>query len=138
MWFRNPFPRFDKHADFQIASDKYSGKPEDLNNLPNGGFLFARSNPRTISFYKYWYTSRLDYPGLHDQDVLNQIKADQDFWDIGLNFRFLDTLYFSGFCQVSTLELFNIVDELAINDSLFLAIWLVEFGSALSSLMFIE
>lgn len=101
MWFRDPFPRFDKHADFQIASDKYTGKPEDLNNLPNGGFLFARSNPRTISFYKYWYTSRLDYPGLHDQDVLNQIKADQDFWDIGLNFRFLDTLYFSGFCQVS-------------------------------------
>ena len=101
MWFRDPFLRFDKGADFQVACDKYRGIPEDLNNLPNGGFLYARSNNRTIDFYEYWYMSRQDYPGLHDQDVLNQIKGDQDFLDIGLQFRFMDTNIFSGFCQVT-------------------------------------
>ena len=100
MWFRDPFPQFDKSADFQIACDKYTGVSEDLNNQPNGGFLYARSNDRTIDFYKYWYMSREYHPGLHDQDVLNQIKSDQDFMDIGLELRFLNTLHFGGFCQV--------------------------------------
>ncbi|CAK9212556.1 unnamed protein product [Sphagnum troendelagicum] len=101
MWFRDPFPRFDKSADLQIACDKYTGIPEDLDNQPNGGFVYARSNNRTIDFYKYWYMSREDHPGLHDQDVLNEIKFDQDFVDIGLELRFLNTLYFGGFCEVS-------------------------------------
>lgn len=101
MWFRDPFPQFEKSADFQIACDKYTGVSEDLNNQPNGGFLYARSNNRTIDFYKYWYMSQEDHPGLHDQDVLNQIKLDQDFMDIGLELRFLNTLHFGGFCQVS-------------------------------------
>ena len=101
MWFRDPFPRFDKHADFQIACDSYTGIPGDLQNSPNGGFLYARSNNRTIDFYKYWYMSREDHPGMHDQDVLNAIKTDEDFLDIGLELRFLNTLYFGGFCQVS-------------------------------------
>ncbi|CAN5963512.1 unnamed protein product [Sphagnum jensenii] len=101
MWFRDPFPRFDKSADLQIACDKYTGIPGDLDNQPNGGFVYARSNNRTIDFYKYWYMSREDHPGLHDQDVLNEIKFDQDFVDIGLELRFLNTLYFGGFCEVS-------------------------------------
>ncbi|CAM6029363.1 unnamed protein product [Sphagnum balticum] len=101
MWFRDPFPRFDKTADLQIACDKYTGIPEDLENRPNGGFVYARSNNRSIDFYKYWYMSREDHPGLHDQDVLNEIKFDQDFVDIGLELQFLDTLYFGGFCEVS-------------------------------------
>lgn len=101
MWIRNPFPRFDKFADFQIACDAYTGIPEDMNNRPNGGFVYARSNKRTIDFYNYWYMSRVDHPGLHDQDVLGKIKTDQDFLDIGLQLRFLDTLQFSGFCQIS-------------------------------------
>jgi hypothetical protein len=102
MWFRDPFPRFDKSADLQIACDKYTGIPEDLDNQPNGGFVYARSNNRTIDFYKYWYMSREDHPGLHDQDVLNEIKFDQDFVDIGLELQFLDTLYFGGFCEVNS------------------------------------
>ena len=102
MWFRDPFPRFDKVADFQTACDVYIGMGEDFSNLPNGGFLYARSNKRTIEFYKYWYRSREDHPGLHDQDVLNKIKGNHDFLDIGLQLRFLDTLQFSGFCQVKT------------------------------------
>jgi hypothetical protein len=110
MWFRDPFPRFDKSADLQIACDKYTGIPEDLDNQPNGGFVYARSNNRTIDFYKYWYMSREDHPGLHDQDVLNEIKFDQDFVDLGLELRFLNTLYFGGFCEVKQQWFFSMMN----------------------------
>jgi len=111
MWFRDPFPQFDKSADLQIACDKYTGIPEDLDNQPNGGFVYARSNNRTIDFYKYWYMSREDHPGLHDQDVLNEIKFDQDFVDIGLELRFLNTLYFGGFCEVKQQWFFSMMNH---------------------------
>ncbi|XP_022146447.1 uncharacterized protein At4g15970-like [Momordica charantia] len=101
MWFRDPFPIFDMDADFQIACDHYLGIPEDLDNRPNGGFAFVKSNNRSIEFYKYWYSSRETYPGYHDQDVLNKIKYDPLIDDIGLKFRFLDTAYFGGFCEPS-------------------------------------
>ncbi|XP_010513964.1 PREDICTED: uncharacterized protein At4g15970-like [Camelina sativa] len=101
MWFRNPFPRFYKDADFQIACDHYIGKANDLRNRPNGGFNFVRSSNRTIRFYKYWYDSRIKYPKYHDQDVLNFIKADSFIWKIRLRIRFLNTAYFGGFCEPS-------------------------------------
>ncbi|CAN4113878.1 unnamed protein product [Withania somnifera] len=101
MWFRDPFPRFYKDADFQIACDHFSGEPDDVRNRPNGGFNHVRSNNRSIEFYKYWYSSREKYPGLHDQDVLNNIKNDSFIRDINLKMRFLDTTYFGGFCEPS-------------------------------------
>ncbi|KAK4709824.1 hypothetical protein R3W88_004337 [Solanum pinnatisectum] len=101
MWFRDPFPHFYKDADFQIACDHFLGNPEDVENRPNGGFLFVRSNNRSIEFYKFWYTSRETYPNLHDQDVLNNIKYDSFIIDIDLKMRFLDTTYFGGFCEPS-------------------------------------
>ncbi|XP_059279724.1 uncharacterized protein At4g15970-like [Lycium ferocissimum] len=101
MWFRNPFPHFYEDADFQIACDHFLGNPEDVENRPNGGFLFVRSNNRSIEFYKFWYTSRETYPDLHDQDVLNNIKYDSFIIDIDLKMRFLDTTYFGGFCEPS-------------------------------------
>ncbi|XP_075077880.1 uncharacterized protein At4g15970-like isoform X1 [Nicotiana tabacum] len=101
MWFRDPFPHFYKDADFQIACDHFSGKPDDVGNRPNGGFNHVRSNNRSIEFYKFWYSSREMYPSLHDQDVLNNIKNDSFIRDIGLKMRFLDTAYFGGFCEPS-------------------------------------
>ncbi|XP_059281087.1 uncharacterized protein At4g15970-like [Lycium ferocissimum] len=101
MWFRDPFPHFYKDADFQIACDHFSGEPDDVGNKPNGGFNHVRSNNRSIEFYKYWYSSRDKYPGLHDQDVLNNIKNDSFIRDIDLKMRFLDTAYFGGFCEPS-------------------------------------
>ncbi|PHT60388.1 hypothetical protein CQW23_02751 [Capsicum baccatum] len=101
MWFRDPFPHFHEDADFQIACDHFSGDPDDVENRPNGGFSHVRSNNRSIEFYKYWYSSREKYPGLHDQDVLNNIKSDSFIWDIDLNMKFLDTTYFGGFCEPS-------------------------------------
>ncbi|PSS26831.1 Nucleotide-diphospho-sugar transferase protein [Actinidia chinensis var. chinensis] len=101
MWFRNPFPRFYLDADFQIACDHFVGNSYDLENKPNGGFNFVRSNNRTIEFYKFWYSSREVYPGYHDQDVLNIIKFDAFIIDLELKMRFLNTANFGGFCEPS-------------------------------------
>ncbi|KAK3415042.1 hypothetical protein EUGRSUZ_H00616 [Eucalyptus grandis] len=101
MWLRDPFPRFYTDADFQIACDYFGGNPSDRNNAPNGGFTYVKSNNRTVEFYKFWYRSREQYPGKHDQDVLNEIKMDPFLDEIGLRMKFLDTAYFGGFCQAS-------------------------------------
>lgn len=74
---------------------------DDIENKPNGGFNFVRSNNRSIDFFNLWYSSRETYPGLHDQDVLNKIKNDSFIMEIGLKMRFLDTAYFGGFCEPS-------------------------------------
>lgn len=99
MWFRDPFPHFSPEADFQIACDRYSGYPNSLENRANGGFAFARSNRRTIEFYKYWYAARELFPDKHDQGVLNAIKHNEALAEIGVRLRFLDTKYISGFCD---------------------------------------
>ncbi|KAL3683387.1 hypothetical protein R1sor_001409 [Riccia sorocarpa] len=101
MWFRNPFPHFSPDADFQIACDHFNGRPTDLKNLPNGGFVYVRSNNVTINFYKFWFDSRMKHPGKHDQDVFNDIKKTRAFGRLGLKVEFLDTVYFGGFCEVS-------------------------------------
>ncbi|XP_047342631.1 uncharacterized protein At4g15970-like [Impatiens glandulifera] len=101
LWFRDPFPLFNIDADFQIACDHFLGNSNDLNNRPNGGFKFVRSNNRSIEFYKFWYSSQELYPGYHDQDVLNNIKYDDFVIDLGLNMRFLSTAYFGGLCEPS-------------------------------------
>ncbi|KAL3534875.1 hypothetical protein ACH5RR_003336 [Cinchona calisaya] len=107
MWFRDPFPQFYPDADFQIACDYYRGNPSNLNNAPNGGFTYVKSNSKTKQFYRFWHESRNLYPGNHDQDVLNKIKRDPRIQQIGLQIKFLDTAYFGGFCQPS--KDFNLV-----------------------------
>lgn len=101
MWFRDPFQRFYLDADFQIACDHFLGSSDDLENRPNGGFNYVKSNNRSIEFYKFWYSSRETYPGYHDQDVLNIIKFHPFIMDIGLKIKFLDTAYFGGLCEPS-------------------------------------
>ncbi|CAJ1932884.1 unnamed protein product [Sphenostylis stenocarpa] len=101
MWFRDPFPRFHKDADFQIACDHFTGSFDDVQNRPNGGFNFVKSNNRSIEFYKFWYSSQETYPGYHDQDVLNFIKVDPFISDLGLKIKFLDTANFGGLCEPS-------------------------------------
>ncbi|XP_020205313.1 uncharacterized protein At4g15970 [Cajanus cajan] len=101
MWFRDPFPRFHSDADFQIACDHFTGSFDDIENRPNGGFNFVRSNNRSIEFYKFWYSSQATYPGYHDQDVLNFIKVDPFITDLGLKMKFLDTANFGGLCEPS-------------------------------------
>ncbi|KAK9117985.1 hypothetical protein Scep_016078 [Stephania cephalantha] len=101
MWFRNPTLHFYPDADFQISCDRFNGNSYDANNMPNGGFNYVKSNNRTIEFYKFWYNSRMTYPGRHDQDVLNKIKKNSFISKLGLTMRFLDTAYFGGLCEPS-------------------------------------
>lgn len=100
LWFRDPFTRFSPSADMNIASDSYNGQPHDLRNHPNGGYMYVRSNERTISFFKFWYESKSTYPGKNEQDVLNLIKV-PELKNRGLEVVFLDTKYFRGYCQGS-------------------------------------
>ncbi|KMZ65086.1 Nucleotide-diphospho-sugar transferase family protein [Zostera marina] len=102
LWFRNPLPMFHNEEDIQFSCDHYRGNPHDLKKGdPNGGFNFVKSNIRTIKFFKFWYDSRLKYPGSRTQVVLNNIKLDPYINEIGLRIRFLDTVYFGGFCEMS-------------------------------------
>ncbi|XP_027357335.1 uncharacterized protein At4g15970-like [Abrus precatorius] len=101
MWLRDPFNQFYLDADFQIACDFFNGYPNDLKNMPNGGFNYVKSNDRTVWFYKFWFNSRTAYPRLHDQDVLNKIKRNALISDMKLKIKFLSTSYFGGFCQPS-------------------------------------
>ncbi|GAB2292947.1 hypothetical protein Dimus_027172 [Dionaea muscipula] len=99
MWFRNPFHHFFGDTDFQIACDNFNGNSLNLNNNPNNGFNYVVSNQHTIEFYKFWYEFGKKYPDMNEQDVFNRIKHDPFIKEIGLKMRFLDTLYFGGFCQ---------------------------------------
>ncbi|XP_075504161.1 uncharacterized protein At4g15970-like isoform X1 [Primulina tabacum] len=101
MWLRDPFPRFDPDADFQIACDVYKSNSTDPDNIPNGGFKYVKSNHRTIKFYRFWYRGRQYFPGKHDQDVLDMIKMHPYISEIELEMRYLDTASFSGFCEPS-------------------------------------
>ncbi|XP_059070542.1 uncharacterized protein At4g15970-like [Cryptomeria japonica] len=98
MWFRDPFTKFSSRAEFQIASDYYTGKPDDLHNSPNGGFMYVHSNEKTVEFFKFWYQSKKVYLGKNEQDVLNILKW-KEFRSRGLEVEFLDTKYFGGYCQ---------------------------------------
>ncbi|KAI4326459.1 hypothetical protein MLD38_031772 [Melastoma candidum] len=99
MWLRDPFPRFYTDVDFQIACDSFNGNPTDMENRPNGGFNYVRSNNRTVEFYKFWYESRTLHPKQHDQGVLDLIKHDPFITKTGLQMKFLDTAFFGGFCE---------------------------------------
>ena len=101
MWLRNPLGRLAEHADIQMTYDKYNGNPLDVKNEANTGFMYIRSNERTISFYRYWYLSRCFFPGQKQQDVLNILKFRRQFAGRGMKFMFLETKYFGGFCERS-------------------------------------
>lgn len=101
MWLRNPLVRLTEDADIQVTCDKYNGNPWDVKNEANTGFMYVRSNERTISFYRYWYLSRRFYPGQKEQDVLNILKFTTGFAARRMKFMFLETKYFGGFCERS-------------------------------------
>ncbi|TKY68877.1 Nucleotide-diphospho-sugar transferase [Spatholobus suberectus] len=103
MWLRNPFTRLSKNEteDLQISTDMYLGDPWSKNHLINTGFYFVRSNNKTISLFETWYGQKDNSTGKKEQDVLLDLIRSGIIEHLGLRVRFLDTLYFSGFCQDS-------------------------------------
>ncbi|KAL2319835.1 hypothetical protein Fmac_028804 [Flemingia macrophylla] len=101
MWLRNPFTRLGKNEaeDFQLSTDIYLGDPWSEKHLINTGFYFVRSNNKTISLFETWYGSKDNDTRKNDQDVLIDLIKNGIIKDLGLRVRFLDTLYFSGFCE---------------------------------------
>jgi hypothetical protein len=104
MWLRNPFERLskDEFEDLQISTDIYLGDPWSEKHLINTGFFFVRSNKKTISLFVTWYSKKNNSTRKKEQDVLIDLIGGGIFGHLGLKvIRFLDTLYFSGFCQDS-------------------------------------
>ncbi|RYR56873.1 hypothetical protein Ahy_A05g022599 [Arachis hypogaea] len=101
MWLRNPFKQFYGDADFQSSCDDFNGNSTDLNNAPNTGFSYVKSNERSIWLYKFWFNSSRIYRRMHDQNAFNMIKMHPNISAMNVKIRFLSTTYFGGFCQPS-------------------------------------
>ncbi|XP_054781873.1 uncharacterized protein At1g28695-like [Prosopis cineraria] len=103
MWLRNPFTRLsnDANEDLQISTDYYLGNPRSKNHNINTGFYFVRSNNKTISLFETWYGKKNSSNGQKEQDVLDGLIRHGIIRQLGLRVRFMDTLYFSGFCRDS-------------------------------------
>ncbi|GAV71500.1 Nucleotid_trans domain-containing protein, partial [Cephalotus follicularis] len=99
MWLRNPFPLLSKNEseNLQISVDNNFGNPI------NTGFYYIRSNNKTISLFNKWYAMKdnTTASGKKEQDVLLDLRSEGVFSQLGLVVRYLDTKYFSGFCQDS-------------------------------------
>ncbi|MCE3051175.1 hypothetical protein HAX54_049041 [Datura stramonium] len=103
LWLRNPFSNLshNKSIDLQISTDIFNGDQWSETNLINTGFYMIRSNNKTIALFDKWYAKKDNSTGLKEQDVLQNLIREGEFRNLGLKVRFLDTVYFSGFCQNS-------------------------------------
>ncbi|KAL6565821.1 hypothetical protein OROHE_004876 [Orobanche hederae] len=103
LWLRNPFTKLSKNItiDLQISTDVFHGSSSSKKNLINTGFYFIRSNEKTISLFETWYDMRRIATGLKEQDVLKNLVRGGILGKLGLTAKFMDTLYFSGFCKNS-------------------------------------
>ncbi|GKD07475.1 putative nucleotide-diphospho-sugar transferase [Tanacetum coccineum] len=103
LWVRNPFQMLmlNESLDLQISVDKFNGDEWSENNPINTGFYMIRSNKKTIALYEEWYAQKDNSTGKKEQDVLYELMRGGAFERLGLRVRFLDTLFFSGFCQNS-------------------------------------
>nr|CAD1844979.1 unnamed protein product [Ananas comosus var. bracteatus] len=101
LWLRNPFSELNREEDMQMSIDMFNGNPYDDFNGINTGFFFVASSNKTIALFDEWYASRNNSKGVKEQDVLNHMKSKGAFRRLGMKVRYLDTAYFSGFCQDS-------------------------------------
>ncbi|XP_042956627.1 uncharacterized protein At1g28695-like isoform X4 [Carya illinoinensis] len=103
MWLRNPFSQLSKNEteDLQISTDMFFGDPWSEKQLINTGFYYIRSNNKTITLLNTWYSKKDNSTGQKEQDVLSNLIKGGIIKQLNLTVRFLDTLYFSGFCQAS-------------------------------------
>ncbi|MCD7468679.1 hypothetical protein HAX54_007076 [Datura stramonium] len=103
LWLRNPFQNLysNQNIDLQISTDKFNGSQWSEESPINTGFYMIKSNIKTIALLDAWYAGKDNATGWKEQDVLIKLMKDGMFKQLGLRVRFLDTLYFSGFCDDS-------------------------------------
>ncbi|KAK6143006.1 hypothetical protein DH2020_023354 [Rehmannia glutinosa] len=103
LWLRNPFTRLSNNEtlDLQISTDVFNGNSSSEKNLINTGFYFIRSNKKTISlFEKKMVRQGKKHNGLKKNKMsLVNLVRNGVLAKIDINTRFLDTLYFNGFCK---------------------------------------
>ena len=87
--------------DMQISCDTYNGKAFDEINPIDTSFYFVVSNYKTTALFDEWYASRNNSGGVKERDMLNKMKQNDAFRQLSMKVKFLDTLYFNGFCQSS-------------------------------------
>ncbi|CAL5364049.1 unnamed protein product [Camellia sinensis] len=104
IWLRNPFPRLNPNEtiDLQISTDVFYGNVWSKSNKINTGFYMIRTNNKTIALFDNWYAKKDKSTGMKEEDVLELLLHEGVFKGLGLRLRFLDTLFFSGFCQKSS------------------------------------
>ncbi|XP_074282628.1 uncharacterized protein At1g28695-like [Silene latifolia] len=106
VWLRNPFTILTtpttQHLDIQFSTDWYYGNSSFIQNPINTGFYYVKSNNKTISLFKKWYDLKDNSSGAKEQDVLQNLARQGVLSDLDINFRYLDTKFFSGFCQDSS------------------------------------
>ncbi|RWR80817.1 Nucleotide-diphospho-sugar transferase [Cinnamomum micranthum f. kanehirae] len=81
------------------SCDVYKGQPLDWANPINTGFYLVASNNETIALFDTWYAAKNESEGLEEQDVIGQLIREGVIERLGLRVRFLDALYFGGFCS---------------------------------------
>lgn len=104
MWLRNPLSRlsiYNESLDLEITTDRFNGDQESEKNPINTGFYYIRSNNKTVSLFDAWYGRKDNSTGKKEQDVFFDLMDEGMFGQLGLQARFLDTVYFSGFCEDS-------------------------------------
>ncbi|KAI3891056.1 hypothetical protein MKW98_007361 [Papaver atlanticum] len=108
MWLRDPLKvlrnqDLNQTDDIQMSCDCFNGDPWSGFNSKqlNTGFYYVRSTNNTIALFNTWYKMKEDphFNAKKDQDALKVLFN----WGVlrNLKIRWLDTLYFSGFCQDS-------------------------------------
>lgn len=103
LWLRNPFTRLvmNESMDLQISTDRFNGDASSAKNHVNTGFYFIKSNNKTTSLFQRWYDTRRNFSEVKEQDALEMLIRQGILTRLGIKTRFLDTLYFSGFCRDS-------------------------------------
>ncbi|XP_021756426.1 LOW QUALITY PROTEIN: uncharacterized protein At1g28695-like [Chenopodium quinoa] len=105
VWLRNPLKVLTtnrtRHFDIQLSTDNFNGNSSSTSNAINTGFYFVKSNNKTISLFEKWYGLKDNSTGLKEQDVLQNMIWHGELKKMGIRARFLNTRYFSGFCQDS-------------------------------------
>lgn len=100
IWLRNPFPHFLPYIDIHFSTDQFNGDDTDLwRNTLNTGFFHMKANKWTTNLYEQWLTIVQRDPELTDQLALNWFKKQQEFLEIGVRIKVLDTEIFAGFCR---------------------------------------
>ncbi|WOL05610.1 hypothetical protein Cni_G14339 [Canna indica] len=101
MWLRNPFTRLKRNGeDMQLSRDVRDGHPlDDESNSINSGLFFVSSNEKTTALFTRPNSLMSNSRNIKEVDALHLMKSEALLRQLGIKVKYLDTAYFSSFCQ---------------------------------------